>query len=106
VNFKKGCYPGQEIVARSQYRGTIKRRTLLFDSHGAAVAGQEVYNSLDPGQPAGMVVNAAPRPGGGFSALVEVKWAALEAGSLHLDSAEGAALERRELPYVVLGPSA
>ncbi len=106
VDFHKGCYPGQEVVARSQYRGTIKRRTLLFDSHGAAAAGQEVYNSLEPAQPAGIVVNAARKPGGGWSALIEVKWAALEAGSLHLGSTEGAALERRELPYVVLGPSA
>ena len=102
VDFKKGCYPGQEVVARSQYRGTIKRRTLLFDSHGAAVAGQEVYNSLDPGQPAGMVVNAAPNPQGGCSLLAEVKLAAVDGVSqLRLGDAAGPSLTLRELPYRV-----
>ena len=38
VNFKKGCYPGQEVVARSQYRGTLKRRTYLLGSDAAAAA--------------------------------------------------------------------
>ena len=52
VDFRKGCYPGQEIVARSQYRGTIKRRMFLFDVGGTALAGQEVFHSGDPGQPA------------------------------------------------------
>jgi folate-binding protein YgfZ len=102
VNFQKGCYPGQEIVARSQYRGTVKRRTFLFDVDDEALAGQEVFHSADPSQPAGIVANAAPRPGGGTSsALVEVKLAALEDGSLHLGASDGPALMRRELPYTV-----
>ncbi len=101
VDFHKGCYPGQEVVARSQYRGIIKRRMLLFDCHAAAAAGQEVFSSADPGQPAGMVVNAAPHPAGGWSALVEVKLLALERGTLHLDNPEGASLQQRELPYAV-----
>ncbi|MBS0446926.1 MAG: folate-binding protein YgfZ [Proteobacteria bacterium] len=102
VDFKKGCYPGQEIVARSQYRGTIKRRMFLFDVDAAAQPGDEVFHDADPGQPAGMVVNGAPRPDGrGSSALVEVKLAALERGSLHLGSTEGAPLRRAPLPYAV-----
>ena len=102
VDFQKGCYPGQEVVARSQYRGTIKRRMFLFDMDAAAAAGQEVFHSDDAGQPAGMVVNAAPRPdGSGWSALVEVKLAVLDSGSLHLGAPDGAVLRLGALPYSV-----
>ena len=102
VDFTKGCYPGQEIVARSQYRGTIKRRMFLFESDDPAQAGQEVFHSAEPAQPAGMVVNAAPNPHStGSSLLVEVKLAALRVGSLHLGSAEGASLRRAPMPYDV-----
>lgn len=102
VDFQKGCYPGQEIVARSQYRGTIKRRMFLFDVNAVASSGQEVFHSGDASQPAGMVVNAAPRPdGSGWSALVEVKLAALDAGSLHLGAVDGAALRLGALPYTI-----
>ena len=102
VNFQKGCYPGQEIVARAQYRGTVKRRTFLFDVDAAASAGQEVFHSADLAQPAGLIANAAARPdGAGSSALVEVKLAALDAGTLHLGAPDGPALVRRELPYRV-----
>ncbi|MES2957838.1 MAG: folate-binding protein [Pseudomonadota bacterium] len=101
VNFQKGCYPGQEIVARSQYRGTTKRRAFVFDAEGAAVAGQEVFHSADPEQPAGMVINAASLTGA-HRALVEVKLAALAAGSLHLGTASGPRLQRlAEQPYAV-----
>ena len=99
VNFQKGCYPGQEVVARSHYRGILKRRMALFDSSALAHAGDDVFHDGDPAQPAGRVVNAAPSPHGGSSALIEIKLAALSDGSLHLQSPEGAVLERRELPY-------
>ncbi|WP_280150319.1 folate-binding protein [Piscinibacter sp. XHJ-5] len=102
VSFQKGCYPGQEIVARAQYRGTVKRRMFLFDISGEAKAGQEVFHSADPGQPAGLIANAAPSPDGATtSALAEVKLAALEGGSLHLGAADGPLLMRRPLPYAV-----
>ena len=102
VDFQKGCYPGQEVVARSHYRGTIKRRMFLFDVDSPAEPGQEVFHSGDAGQPAGMVVNAAPhREGSAASALVEVKLAALEVGSLHLGTSSGATLRRTPLPYEV-----
>jgi folate-binding protein YgfZ len=99
VDFQKGCYPGQEVVARSQYRGTIKRRMFLFDADVAPCPGVEVFHADDPRQPAGMVVNGAPHPRGGWSALVEAKLAALEGGALHLGSPEGPALRAVELPY-------
>lgn len=102
VNFQKGCYPGQEVVARSQYRGTTKRRAFLGHARAEMKPGQEVFSETDPGQPAGLVINAAPLPGtdGAFSALLELKLAAREAG-LHLGSAEGPTLTLGVLPYVV-----
>jgi tRNA-modifying protein YgfZ len=100
VDFQKGCYPGQEIVARSQYRGTIKRRMHLFATDGAAQPGQELFHSGDPSQPAGMVVNAAA-DATGTRLLAEVKLSALDSGTLHLGSAQGPALLRLELPYSI-----
>lgn len=99
VNFQKGCYPGQEIVARSQYRGTLKRRALLYASAAHAQPGQEVFAADDPSQPAGMVVNAAVDAGGGL-ALVEVKLSAADT-PLHLGAPDGPALQPRPLPYAL-----
>ena len=107
VDFQKGCYPGQEVVARSQYRGTVKRRMFRFDVDAPAAPGQEVFHSADAGQPAGMVVNAAAHAHGlGASLLVEVKLAALTSGSLHLGTPTGATLLRAGLPYEVLSDAA
>ncbi|MCI1192078.1 folate-binding protein [Calidifontimicrobium sp. SYSU G02091] len=100
VNFQKGCYPGQEVVARSQYRGTLKRRAFLWRSDAPAAAGQEVFAVDDPSQPAGMVVNAASLEGIGHLALLEVKLAAL-GQSLHLGVPGGPALYRLTMPYPV-----
>ncbi len=101
VNFKKGCYPGQEVVARSQYRGTLKRRCYLMGSAAAVAAGSEVFHSDDPGQPAGMVVLAASLPAGRHAALVELKMAALQGGTLHSGSADGPLLTPSTLPYAL-----
>ena len=102
VDFAKGCYPGQEIVARSEYRGTIKRRMFLFECDAVAQPGQDVYHNADPAQPAGTVVNAAvPTEGPGSVALIEVKLSALGSGTLHLGSADGALLRIGVLPYAV-----
>lgn len=102
VDFAKGCYPGQEVVARSQYRGTLKRRMFLFECDAQAAAGQEVFHSADLEQPAGLVVDAAPAAGGTrWVVLAEVKLAALADGSLHLGTSEGVVLRRIALPYVV-----
>jgi len=102
VNFKKGCYPGQEIVARSQYLGKLKRRTTLVSiADAAAKAGDEVFAASDPGQPAGMIVNAAPNGAGGVDALVELKLAAIEEAAVRLASPEGAPLTFLSMPYVL-----
>jgi len=101
VDFQKGCYPGQEVVARSQYRGTTKRRTFLFDGEALAHPGQDVFLAGSEGEPAGTVANAAASPAGGGSALVELRLAALGDGELRLGSADGPALRRAALPYPV-----
>jgi tRNA-modifying protein YgfZ len=100
VNFKKGCYPGQEIVARSQYLGKLKRRMVLASVDQDDVkAGMEVFTKADPEQPCGMIVNAERRPQGGADCLVEIKLAAIEVGTVHLGSASGPALRIQALPY-------
>ena len=102
VNFKKGCYPGQEIVARSQYLGKLKRRTTLASIADTAVkAGDEVFATSDPAQPAGMVVNAAPNGADGVDALVELKLAALDEASVQWGAAGGPALSFLAMPYVL-----
>ncbi|MBI5258630.1 MAG: folate-binding protein YgfZ [Burkholderiales bacterium] len=101
VNFQKGCYPGQEVVARSQYRGTLKRRALVFDSDAALSPGQEVFHSDDPGQPAGRVANVGALPGGASTGLVEVKLAAVGTGTWHLGAADGPLLRPGPLPYAL-----
>lgn len=99
VDFRKGCYPGQEVVARSQYRGTIKRRALRFDTDAEASPGDEVFAAGDPSQPAGMVANAA-REAVGSVLLVELKLAAT-GDALHLRGPDGPRLRPAALPYEV-----
>ncbi|MBI5717570.1 MAG: folate-binding protein YgfZ [Burkholderiales bacterium] len=98
VNFQKGCYPGQEVVARSQYRGTLKRRAFVVSGSEGLRPGQEVFHEADPGQPAGMVVLAGAHAGA-FAGLVELKLAAAEGGTLHLGRADGTPLALGTLPY-------
>jgi folate-binding Fe-S cluster repair protein YgfZ len=102
VNFKKGCYPGQEVVARSQFRGTLKRRGFVVHSDAALAAGQEIFNSTDAEQPVGLVVQAASAPQGGWDAIVSLQLATLESGSLHSGSSTGAAIAVLPLPYALL----
>jgi folate-binding protein YgfZ len=102
VNFKKGCYPGQEVVARSQFRGTLKRRMALVHSPVALTAGQEVFTPTDPEQPCATVVQSAARPDGqGFDALVSGTLESQQAG-WHVGSAQGEALDMLPLPYALL----
>ena len=102
VNFKKGCYPGQEVVARSQFRGTLKRRAFIAHADSELAAGQEVFQAADAEQPAGLVAQAAPAPGGGWDAIVSLQLTAAEAGDLHAGTATGPALQLLPLPYPLL----
>ncbi len=102
VNFKKGCYPGQEVVARSQFRGTLKRRAFLVHSDTPLTAGDAVYIPNDPEQPVATVVQAAQSPGGGFDALISGQIAAVNEGPLHVGTVTGGALLLQALPYSLL----
>lgn len=89
VNFKKGCYPGQEIVARTHYLGRQKRRMVLARiEHPAVRSGIEVFAGDDQSQPCGMVVNAQPNDCGGSDCLVEIKTAYLNDAVVKLGSGE------------------
>ncbi len=102
VDFKKGCYPGQEVVARSQYLGKLKRRTLRFATEvidPAAQAGQDVFDAREPGaQAIGSVVAAALAPAAGQELLCEILLNHAQ-GDLRVGSPSGLALAPRELPY-------
>lgn len=102
VNFKKGCYPGQEVVARSQFRGTLKRRAFLAQAEVAMKAGDEVFAAGDDSQPVGLVAQAAASPSGGFEAIVSLQISAVEAGNLRLTGSDGPRLHLSAPPYPLL----
>ncbi|MHB8981294.1 CAF17-like 4Fe-4S cluster assembly/insertion protein YgfZ [Thiobacillus sp.] len=101
VSFQKGCYPGQEIVARSQYLGKLKRRMVLAHADAEAAPGDSLYSADLDGQARGTVVNAAPAPAGGFDLLAVVQVESANSQTLHLKSADGVALDLRPLPYAL-----
>ena len=98
VNFKKGCYPGQEVVARSQFRGTLKRRGYLAHAAAALAPGCEVFAQGDAEQPVGLVVQCAAHPAGGHDLLLSLQVSAAEGALL----ADGQALTLLPLPYPLL----
>ncbi|MEI6600790.1 MAG: folate-binding protein [Comamonadaceae bacterium] len=102
VNFKKGCYPGQEVVARSQFRGTLKRRAFLAHSDALMNAGDEVFHESDPDQPCGTVAQAAQAPGGGYDSIISMLISASESGGVHLGAVSGPALVVTPPPYPLL----
>ena len=115
VSFTKGCYPGQEVVARSQYLGKLKRRSYradvalatMADSAVAELTGQDIWSGLETREPCGQVVNAAPF----FDAqgnrlpkvalLIEARSDAWDGGNLRLGSLDGPVLEPAALPYAL-----
>ncbi|MFH0343222.1 MAG: YgfZ/GcvT domain-containing protein [Chromatiales bacterium] len=104
VSFTKGCYPGQEVIARLQYRGQLKRRMYLalVEDAGAPRAGDPVYPHAHLGlQPAGQIVAAAPRDGRCFALLAVVDNEAAHAGSIHLRHPDGPPLVFQPLPYPI-----
>ena len=105
VSFTKGCYPGQEIVARTQYRGGLKRRMALahLTDGDRPAPGQNVYSPSFGDQSAGTIVNAARAPGGGFDALVVAQLESLAKGDLRLGSPDGPRLEIRNPPPAAPG---
>jgi folate-binding protein YgfZ len=106
VDFKKGCYTGQEIIARMQYLGRLKERLFAFHAPVEAVAsGARLYSSAFAGQPCGTVVNAAPAPGGGTDLTAVLQVAAAESGDVRLDGDAGPRLDALPLPYALPAPA-
>ncbi|PKO86609.1 MAG: folate-binding protein [Betaproteobacteria bacterium HGW-Betaproteobacteria-12] len=87
VSFHKGCYPGQEIVARTQYLGKVKRHLYRLSSGVPLQAGDDLFSPDNLDQASGKVMSAAPAPSGGFAALAVVQ--SNFAANLHLGSREG-----------------
>lgn len=101
VSFKKGCYPGQEVVARMQYLGKLKRRMYIaqVDCEQAPQPGDDLFAESDDKQSIGKVVEAYPHSDGGYlmTAVIQIKSA--EEETLHLFSADGPTLHLQALPY-------
>jgi tRNA-modifying protein YgfZ len=91
VSFHKGCYPGQEIVARTQYLGKVKRHLYRVTSDQALLPGTDLHSPDNPDQASGMIVSGAPSPTGGYEALAVVQ--SNFAGNLHLGTREGPKIE-------------
>ncbi len=103
INFKKGCYPGQEIVARMHYLGRLKQRMIRarVETGKRPEPGAPVYAPDFVDQSAGTVVDAQPGPDGGFELLAVVQLSSIRNGELHLDSPSGPKLQRLEMPYSI-----
>ena len=101
VSFKKGCYPGQEIVARTHYLGKQKRRMYLAHVEAETIPepGNEVFSADMQGQACGMIINASRAPGGGFDLLVVMQISSLASGDVHLQAMNGVKLNFLALPY-------
>jgi len=102
VSFKKGCYPGQEIVARTQYLGKLKRR--MYRTHldtATASPGDHLYAPETGEQSCGRVLNAAPAPQGGLHLLAVIQSSCAEAGEVHLGAPAGPSLHLLPLPYAL-----
>jgi tRNA-modifying protein YgfZ len=101
VSFKKGCYPGQEIVARTQYRGILKRRMVLAHVLVASPPkpGEKLFSAEFGDQAAGEIANVAVAPEGGFDMLVVAQTAAIRDGGLKYAVVDGAAVTIKPLPY-------
>ena len=101
VSFTKGCYPGQEIVARAQYLGKVKRRMYRARLANAAAAGERLYSTLGEDSHCGDLVQVAPSPAGGFECLAVLQSTAAAAGPVHVGSIDGTPLALLDLPYGV-----
>lgn len=104
VSFKKGCYPGQEIVARMQYLGSLKRRMYharVKVEQLPAVGSSLFATGSESGQGAGKVVDAQWAGPGVVELLAVAEIKSAEGDHLHLDSVEGPELDLLDLPYPI-----
>ncbi len=103
VSFKKGCYPGQEIVARTQYLGRLKRRMYLahIATSDCVSAGDDLYDAHFEDQACGKIVNAALSPDGGYDVLAVIQRSSAATGKIYWKSPQGPALNIGTLPYAL-----
>jgi folate-binding protein YgfZ len=101
VSFHKGCYTGQEVVARMQHLGKLKRRMFLANVSAEASAGDPLYSEDLGDQASGTVVNAEASPDGGYDLLATVQTASREGSTVHLKSLGGSTLRFLALPYAI-----
>jgi len=101
VSFSKGCYTGQEVVARMQHLGKLKRRMFLANVAAQAVAGDPLYSEDLGNQASGIVVSAEASPESGYDLLAAVQTASREGSIVHLRSIGGPVLRFLPLPYAV-----
>lgn len=89
VSFTKGCYPGQEIVARTQYLGKVKRRMYRARLEAPAAPGTDLFTPESGDQHCGALVTVAPSPDGGHECLLVVQSSGAEAGEIHVGAPDG-----------------
>ena len=100
VSFTKGCYPGQEIVARTKYLGKVKRRTYRASVQSdCPQPGTDLFSPDLADQSCGKVIEAAPSPAGGCELLASMLMSSAEAGDVRVGSADGPRLSFLALPY-------
>ena len=102
ISFTKGCYTGQEVVARMQYLGKLKRRMYRahVDISERPLPGTELFApGSASGQGTGRIVDAAPSESGGYEMLVVMEISSADAGDVRLNNADGPPLRLLELPY-------
>jgi len=99
VSFHKGCYPGQEIVARTQYLGKVKRALYRAKVAGPVQDGAALFSTLADENHGGTVVNAAPAADGQWELLAVIPENCASGGPVHVGGPQGPALELLPLPY-------
>lgn len=102
ISFKKGCYTGQEIVARAHYLGKLKRRMYLarLESPTPPRPGDPLFSAqAEASQNVGQLADACSHPDGGYAVLAVALIASAEQGTLRLGDPGGPALRLEPLPY-------
>lgn len=101
LSFTKGCYPGQEVVARMHYLGKIKRRlyTGMAETSTLPRPGQAVFTSNAEEEKAGQIVSASWSGENKAEFLAVLQIAKAEQGHLHIESTSGPEISLGELPY-------
>lgn len=100
VSFQKGCYPGQEVVARTHYLGKVKRRMVRCRLDAMVAPGADVFTPEAGDQHCGAVVLAAP-VADGCECLLVVQSSGAEAGEIHVGAPGGPKAQLLPLPYPV-----